>query len=92
MGDRQNTNKLSLEQVNQDYNVEMQADFLNAKTTDGKYELLNIVDASTDYGERSIVTSRGADVMMPKLEEYWLCRHVSPQYFSADPNFSNLSL
>lgn len=82
-----NTRKISLKNVNKDFNTEVQADFLTVKFGTNKYELLNVVDCSTAYAERSIVNSRSAQSMMSKFEESWMCRHGAPQYFSADPEF-----
>lgn len=82
-----NTNKLSLKHVNKRFNVEVQADFLTVKCDEGKYEVLNIVYTSTGYGERAVVESMSSEVMMSKLQEYWICRHGSPKLFSAYPEF-----
>lgn len=82
-----NSTKISLKHVNKDFNAEVQADFLTVKCSRGKYEILNIIDTSTGYGERSVVKSRSAEVMKSKFEEYWICRHGSPGQFSADPEF-----
>lgn len=41
--------------IHNNVNIEVQADFLTAKTDKGKYEILNIVDTSTSFGERRIV-------------------------------------
>lgn len=60
---------------------------MTVKTEHGKYELINILDLGTGYGERAIVNSRSAEVMMSKFEEYWICRHGSQREFSADPEF-----
>lgn len=55
------------------------------KTENGKYELINILDLGTGYGERAMVKSRSAEEIMYKVEEYWICRHGRPRRFSADP-------
>lgn len=82
-----NTRKLSLKYVNKDFNVEVKADFMTVRPGEGKYEILNIVDTSTGYGERSVVGSRSTETMMSKFEESWLCRHGAPEFFSGDPKF-----
>lgn len=51
------------------------------------YELLNITYVGTKYGERCVVSSRSAKVMMSKFEEVCICEHGSPNHFSADPEF-----
>lgn len=45
------------------------------------------MDLGTGYGEGAVVTSRRAEAIMSKFEEYWICRHGSPKEFSADPEF-----
>lgn len=52
----------------QDFNIEVQADFMTIKYKGKKYEALNIVDKKTGYGERVRVGSRSANVMMANLE------------------------
>lgn len=86
-GRPKNTKKLSLKHVNREFNDEVQADFMTIKHNDDKYEVLNISDCSTAFGERCIVKSRSAEVMMGKFEEMWICRHDCPVRLSADPEF-----
>lgn len=86
-GRPKNSRKLSLKHVNKDFNIEVQADFMTVKHQGVNYELLNVSDCNTAFGERSIVTSRGASQMMQKFEESWICRHGPPEKFSADPEF-----
>lgn len=86
-GRPKNRRELSLSHVNQDFNVEVQADFMTVKNGQEKYELLNVVDCGTGFGERTFVRSRDSHNMMTKFEEVWMCRHGAPQHFSADPEF-----
>lgn len=60
---------------------------MQVKYNGRKYEVLNIVDTNTAYGERIQVESIIAGVMMAKFEEIWLCRHGNPSSFSADLEF-----
>lgn len=59
-----NTKKLSLKQVNEEFNIEVEVDFCTFTTKEHKYKILNIVDTNRGSGERSIVNSRSADVMI----------------------------
>lgn len=90
-GRPKNSKKLSLKHVNKDFNIEVQADFMTVKHEAKTYELLNITYLGTGYGEKCVVTSRPAAVMMSKFEETWICRHGSPTHFSADPEFIRTS-
>lgn len=81
------TKKHSLKHVNKEFNTGVQADLLTVKTQEGKYEVLNIVDTSTVFGERSVVQARCANVMMSNFEDSWPFRHGPPEHFSADPEF-----
>lgn len=84
-GRPKNSRKLSLRHVNKDFNIEVQADFMTIKHQGNNYEILNITDCNTAFGERTIVRSRNAEQMMHTFEASWLCRHVPPQEFIADP-------
>lgn len=79
--------KVSLSHVNAAFNVEVQADFLVVHAGGYKYEILNMIDVGTGYGERSIAPSRSADVMRQMMEVGWLYRHGATKTFSADPEF-----
>lgn len=57
------------------------------KSDERNYEIINIVDASRGFGDRTIVESRSAKVMVSKFEESWICRHGSPKSFSVDLEF-----
>lgn len=90
--------KVSLTHVNEAFNEELQADYvvvyIGGDKYDGgeKFEVLNIIDVGTGYGERSIAPSRNAESMKKSLEEVWFCRHGAPKRFSADPEFCKPTL
>lgn len=63
-----NRRHISLTHINAAFNMEIQADFLTAFIKGEKYEVLNIVDAETKYGERTIANCRNGKEMM-KLSE-----------------------
>lgn len=73
--------------MNKDFNHELQADFVTIKVKENNYEILNIVDVGTANGERIVMPSRDAKIMMQKLEERWICKHGAPKTFSADNEF-----
>lgn len=73
--------------VNKAFNDEVKTDFLTVRYRDGNYEILNIVDTSTGYGERSIVESGNEHTTGSKFEECSMCGHGSPGHFNADPEF-----
>lgn len=81
------TRKISLKHVNEEFNVEVQADFMTAKFGQQNYEILNVIDTGTAYCECIVVESRNTKTMIAKFEEIWFCRHGAPSYFSADPEF-----
>lgn len=55
--------KVSLTHVSSAFNQELQADFTIVSIQGGKHEILNLCDAGTRYGERSIARTRSADVI-----------------------------
>lgn len=74
------TKKISLKHVNKEFNVEVQADFMTVNCKEKKYEVLNVEDTSTGYGERKTVDYRCAKKMMAQFEEIWSCRHGAPKF------------
>lgn len=79
--------KVSLTHVNSAFNEEIQADFVMVYIGGTKHEVLNINDAGTRYGERTIASSRSAESIKSMMEVSWLYRHGAPKRFSADPEF-----
>lgn len=79
--------KISLSHVNTRFNDEVQADFVTVYIREEKYEVLNVIDSGTRYGERVIATSRDSKSMMSLFETEWLYHHGAPTAFSADPEF-----
>lgn len=79
--------KVSLTHVNSAFNGELQADFTVVFINGGKYEVLNLNDAGTRYGERTIATTRSAEAIKTIFEQAWLYQHGAPTRFSSDPEF-----
>lgn len=79
--------KVSLAHVNKSFNSEIQADFVTVYIRDEKFEVINIIDVGTRYGERSIAPCRDGRTMMEIVETRWLYQHGDPKRFSADPEF-----
>lgn len=79
--------KISLSHVNTAFNDEIQADFVTVNIRGERYEVLNIVDTGTRYGERVIASTHSGDVMMKLIETEWIYHHGAPEAFSADPEF-----
>lgn len=80
--------KVSLTHVNEAFNNEIQADYVIVYIRDEKFEVLNIVDLGTRYGERAIAKMRSAENMTEMIEKEWIYHHGAPAMFSADPEFS----
>jgi len=49
-----------------------------------KYEVTNIVDLGTRYGERALTTSRSGNEMKRIFETHWFYRHDAPHRFGAE--------
>lgn len=79
--------KISLTHVNEAFNEEVQADFVTVYIRGEKYEVFNVVDTGTAYGERAIAPSRTAECMQNLFQCEWLYHHGAPRCFSADPEF-----
>lgn len=79
--------KISLNNVNRAFNDSIQADFVTVYIKGEKFEVLNVIDTGTNYGERVIVPAKNAQIMMNKIEEEWIYHHGAPKFFSADPEF-----
>lgn len=60
---RKTKKKVSLNHVNETFNQHLQADFTIVYLVTEKYEVLNIIDAGTRYGERTIARCRDARTM-----------------------------
>lgn len=82
-----NRKKLSTTHINAAFNEEIQADFLYVYIREKKYEVLNIIDLGTKYGERIISQSRTAEKMKETFETKWFYNHGAPRRFSADQEF-----
>lgn len=78
----------SLSHVNEGFNSSAQSDFVIIYIRKGKYEVLNIIDAETNYGESSIRYAQNAKVMKELFETMWIYNHGAPDSFSADPEFT----
>lgn len=91
-GRPRNKIKVSLKHVNEAFNETVQADYMVVYINEEKFEVLNIVDTGTAYGERSIAPSRSSDNMKAMLESMWICRHGTPKRFATDPEFCKLNM
>lgn len=79
--------KISLSHINTAFNDEIQADFVTVMIRGERYEVLNIVDTGTRYGERVIACNHSGDTIITLLETEWIYHHGAPGAFSADPEF-----
>lgn len=79
--------KTSLTYVNAAFSDDIQTDFVTVCVRDEKYEVLNIFDMGTRYGERAMAPTRDGRAMMNMVETHWLYQHGAPKNFSADPEF-----
>lgn len=79
--------KVSTTHLNAAFNEEVQSDFFYVYIREKKYEILNMIDLGTRYGERAMTTSRSADEIKRMFEIFWFYRHGAPRNFSADHEF-----
>lgn len=79
--------KVSLTHVNSSFNQELQADFTIVYIQGSKYEVLNLSDAGTRYGEREIASTRSAETIKGIFERSWMYHHGAPKRFRSDPEF-----
>lgn len=63
---------------------EIQADFTYVHIRGEKYEVLNIIDTGTQYGDLVTVNSRSAEDIKKGLEIGWFYRNGMTCCFSAD--------
>lgn len=80
--------KISLTHVCQEFNQEVQADFMFANIRGTKYCVLHIVDTGTRYSEATVVSNRSCAIMASEMETVWILRHGAPKRFSADSEFT----
>lgn len=84
--------KISTTHIHAAFNDEIQVDYLYAEIHDTKYEILNIIDTGTRYGERMMTTCRSAENMKQQFETNWFYVHGAPSHFSADHEFCRPTL
>lgn len=70
-----------------EFNDLIQADFLTVFIRGARYEVLNIVDTTTRYGERAIAPNQNGETLMNLIEYEWIYHHGPPRAFGADPEF-----
>ncbi len=80
--------RISITHINEKFNESVAADFLVAFIGSEKFQVLNIIDMGTNYGERTIVSRRNADEMKNRIETEWLYHHGAPRFFCTDPEFT----
>jgi hypothetical protein len=83
--------KVSLRRPTRGWNEKVVADLFYLPDLIGKSPILHIRDKATGYSETCILSSRGKDVLLSAINMCWFHRHGSPQFFSADPEFSDLA-
>lgn len=86
-GRPKNRKKISTTHIHSAFNQEIQADYLYATIHGTKYEILNMIDTGTRYGERVLTKSRSAAEMKEHFEKQWFYHHGAPVHFSADHEF-----
>ena len=79
--------KVSLTHVNEAFNVEIQADYVIVYIREEKFEVMNMIDLGTRYGERAIAKTPSSESMTEMLESEWIYHHGAPEKFSADSEF-----
>lgn len=91
-GSPTNAMKCSLKHVNRELNNEVQADFMTIKHNGDNYNVLNISNCSTAFGERSIVKSRSAEEMMETWHaEFRVCAEMNRADIFENSRFRELS-
>lgn len=81
--------KLSLTHVNEEFNNEVQVDFVFIQIKDTKYTCLYLVDTGTAFSECVITSSRKTDTIITTLNQEWILKHGAPAKLSADEEFSS---
>lgn len=79
--------KISISHINTEFNNEIQADFVTIFIREERFEVLNIIDTGTKYGERVIAKDHSGETMINLIETAWFYHHGTPKSFSADPEF-----
>lgn len=80
--------KLSLTHVNQNFNDEIQADFLFAKIRNETFTVIHYVDTGTAFSEGTVVTDRKASTVITQFDALWLYKHGAPNALSGDDEFN----
>lgn len=86
-GRPQNNVKVSIQHASKAFGKCVQAEFTVIYIVIQKYEVPNVVDIGTSYGERQISSSRSSDSMKIFFEPPWLCHYEAPKEFAADLEF-----
>lgn len=86
-GQQKPRRKVSISHINTAFNDEIQADFVTVHIRGERYEVLNIIDTGTRYGERVIASTHSGEEIMRLLETEWIYHHGAPEAFSAEPEF-----
>lgn len=91
-GRPKSSRKVSLTHVNQEFNQEIQVDFLFVYISGKKYCILIITDTGTGYTELSIAADRSMSTIILLLETEWICHRGAPAAFSADDEYNKSAL
>lgn len=84
--------KVSLTNVNEAFNQELQAEFMVVYISNEKFDVLNITDVGAEHGERAISSTRSFQSMKQTIETIWIYRHGAPKNFAAEPEFSKSTM
>lgn len=88
MADHNPLKYISINNVNEDFNVEIQPDFGFSVIQNIQRTILFVTDTGTGYREGSIVQRRDFKTIISTLETIWIYNHGSPQYISADDEYN----
>lgn len=91
-GRPRNSKKVSLNNVNEAFNQEIQMEFTFCDIRGMKQTLIVVIDTGTGYTESSIVIKKDIDTIINMLESLWICRHVAPENISADDEYHRRKL
>lgn len=81
--------KISINHVNQAFNVEIQIDFTFVGIRGTQYNCLHMVDCGTGYSEAGIVSDRKSNTTVRLIETEWINRHGAPEALSADDEMTS---
>lgn len=81
--------KVSIKHVRQEFNQEIEADFMFVNIQGTKYCALRVIDTGTRCLDTAVVSKLFADTMANTIGTSWILTHGSPSNFSADSEFTH---